>query len=44
MADGERVLSADYSAEVRLRGRLEVEIALCHALVNSDLEDPEPRE
>ncbi len=42
LADGGRVLSADYNASVRLRGRLEVEMAFYHLLVESGVVDPEP--
>ena len=42
LADGGRVLSADYNAVVRLRGRLDVEMAFYRLLVNSGVVDPEP--
>ena len=42
LADGGRVLSADYNAVVRLRGRLDVEMAFYHLLVKSGMIDPEP--
>ncbi len=41
-ADGGRVLSADYNALVRLRGRLDVEMAFYNLLVSSGVVDPEP--
>ena len=41
-ADGGRVLSADYNALVRLRGRMDVEMAFYHLLVSSGMVDPEP--
>jgi len=42
IADGGRVLSADYNAVVRLRGRLEVEMAFYNLLVSVGAVDPEP--
>lgn len=42
LADGGRVLSADYNASVRLRGRLDVEMAFYHLLVDAGLVDPKP--
>lgn len=42
LADGGRVLSADYNAVVRLRGRLDVEMGFYHLLVNTGLVDPGP--
>jgi hypothetical protein len=42
LADGGRVLSADYNAVVRLRGRLDVEMAFYRVLVKSGVVDPEP--
>jgi len=42
LSDGGRVLSADYNAAVRLRGRLDVEMAFYHLLVDSGVVDPEP--
>ncbi len=41
-ADGGRVLWADYNAEVRLRGRLDVEMAFYNLLVSVGAVDPEP--
>jgi Dolichyl-phosphate-mannose-protein mannosyltransferase len=41
-ADGGRVLSADYNAEVRLRGRLDCEMAFYNLLVSVGAVDPEP--
>jgi len=42
IADGGRVLSADYNAMVRLRGRLDVEMAFYNLLVSVGAVDPEP--
>jgi hypothetical protein len=42
LADGGRVLSADYNAVVRLRGRLDVEMAFYNLLVSAGAVDPEP--
>ncbi len=42
IADGGRVLSADYNAVVRLRGRLDVEMAFYNLLVSVGAVDPEP--
>jgi hypothetical protein len=42
LADGGRVLSADYNSVVRLRGRLEVEMAFYNLLVSLGAVDPEP--
>jgi hypothetical protein len=42
IADGGRVLSADYNAVVRLRGRLDVEMAFYNLLVKVGAVDPEP--
>jgi hypothetical protein len=42
LADGGRVLSADYNAVVRLRGRLDVEMAFYNLLVSVGAVDPEP--
>ncbi|HTR34766.1 MAG TPA: glycosyltransferase family 39 protein [Bryobacteraceae bacterium] len=42
LADGGRVLSADYNALVRLRGRLDMEMAFYNLLVSSGVVDPEP--
>ncbi len=42
LADGGRVLSADYNAMVRLRGRLDVEMAFYKLLVDTGVVDPEP--
>jgi hypothetical protein len=42
LADGGRVLSADYNAMVRLRGRLDVEMAFYNLLVETGVIDPEP--
>ena len=42
LANSGRVLSADYNALVRLRGRLDVEMAFYRLLVDSGLVDPEP--
>jgi hypothetical protein len=42
LADGGRVISADFNAMVRLRGRLEVEMAFYKLLVDTGLVDPEP--
>jgi hypothetical protein len=42
LADGGRVLSADYNAVVRLRGRLDVEMAFYNLLVSVGAMDPEP--
>jgi hypothetical protein len=42
LADGGRLLSADYNAMVRLRGRMDVEMAFYHLLVATGLVDPEP--
>jgi hypothetical protein len=41
-ADGGRVLWADYNAQVRLRGRLDVEMAFYNLLVAVGAVDPEP--
>jgi hypothetical protein len=42
LADGGRVLSADFNAVVRLRGRLDVEMAFYNLLVSVGAVDPEP--
>ncbi len=42
LADGGRVLSADYNVVVRLRGRLDVEMAFYNLLVSVGAVDPEP--
>src|SRR6202012_4914435 len=42
LADGGRVLSADYNAVVRLQGRLEVEMAFSNRLVSAGAVAPEP--
>jgi hypothetical protein len=42
LADGGRVLSADYNVAVRLRGRLNVEMAFYNLLVSVAAVDPEP--
>jgi len=42
LGDGGRVLSADYNAVVRLRGRLDVEMAFYNLLVSVGAVDPEP--
>jgi len=42
LADGGRVLSADYNSVVRLRGRLDVEMAFYNLLVEVGAVDPEP--
>jgi hypothetical protein len=42
LADGGRVLSADYNAVVRLRGRLDVEMAFYNLLISVGAVDPEP--
>ena len=42
LADGGRVLSADYNAVVRLRGRLDVEMLIYHLLVDAGVVDPKP--
>jgi hypothetical protein len=42
LADGGRVLSADYNSVVRLRGRLDVEMAFYNLLVSAGKVDPEP--
>lgn len=42
LTDGGRVLSADYNAVVRLRGRLDVEMGFYNLLVSMGAVDPEP--
>jgi hypothetical protein len=42
LADGGRVLSADYNAVIRLRGRLDVEMGFYRLLVETGLVDPGP--
>ena len=42
LADGGRVLSADYNAVVRLRGRLDVEMGFYRLLVETGMVDPGP--
>jgi hypothetical protein len=42
LADGGPVLSADYNAVVRLRGRLDCEMAFYNLLVSAGAVDPEP--
>jgi hypothetical protein len=42
LADGGRVLSADYNTVVRLAGRLDVEMAFYNLLVSAGVVDPEP--
>lgn len=42
LADGAPVLSADYNAVVRLRGRLDCEMAFYNLLVSAGAVDPEP--
>jgi hypothetical protein len=42
LSDGGRVLSADYNALVRLRGRMDVEMLIYKLLVDAGVVDPEP--
>lgn len=42
LADGGRVLAADYNAMVRLRGRMDVEMLIYKLLVDAQLVNPEP--
>lgn len=42
LSDGGRVLSADYNALVRLRGRMDVEMLIYKLLVDARLINPEP--
>ena len=42
LADGGRVLSSDYNALVRLRGRMDLEMLIYRLLVDARVVDPEP--
>ena len=42
LADGGRVLSSDYNALVRLRGRMDLEMLVYRLLVDARVVDPEP--
>jgi hypothetical protein len=42
LADGGRVLCADYNALVRLRGRIDFEMFIYHTMVDAGVVDPEP--